>query len=190
MRHRVRGKQLSRTTSHRLALRRNQALSLFEHGAIRTTDIKAKELKAFVEKIITIARKNTLAARRAVVSMMNDRAMADKKDLDQLADKTVVQKLFTEIAPRYVNRPGGYTRIIHISERRIGDAGKQVLLQLVEETAAVEPSHSGGARKTASRRRRAAGKRAEAFKAFAGKAKVAAKASAKAAPAGESPAEA
>jgi large subunit ribosomal protein L17 len=166
MRHRVAGKQLSRTTAHRRALRRNQALSLFEHGAIRTTDIKAKELRSFVEKIITIARKNTLAARRHVVSRLNDRAMADKENPDQLADKSVVQKLFTEIAPRYANRPGGYTRIIHISERRIGDAGKQVLLQLVEEVpAGGEQSHSGGARKTTSRRRRTAGKRAEAFKA-------------------------
>ena len=194
MRHRVRGKQLSRTTSHRLALRRNQALSLFEHGAIRTTDIKAKELRGFVEKIITIARKNTLAARRQVVSMLNDRAMADKKDLDQLADKTVVQKLFTEIAPRYVSRPGGYTRIIHISERRIGDAGKQVLIQLVEDMPATgEQSHSGGARKTTSRRRRAAAKRVEAFKTFAGKGKKAkgeSKAPAKAEPAGESQAQA
>lgn len=184
---------MSRTTSHRRALRRNQALSLFEHGAIRTTDIKAKELRAFVEKIITIARKNTLAARRQVVSLLNDRAMADKKDPDQLADKSVVQKLFTEIAPRYASRPGGYTRIIHISERRIGDAGKQVLLQLVEEMpAGTEQSHSGGARKTTSRRRRTAAKRAEAFKTFAGKAKKAkgeAKAAAKAEPAGESQAQ-
>ncbi len=137
MRHRKAGKQLSRNTAHRKALRRNMAACLFEHGAIRTTEAKAKELKGFVEKLITVARKGTLAARRQVLATLNDRFMADKENDGELLDKTVVQKLFDEIAPKYVNRPGGYTRIIHLAERRIGDAGKQVLLQLVEEAAPV-----------------------------------------------------
>ena len=161
MRHRVSGKQLSRDTEHRRALRRNQAASLFEHGAIRTTVIKAKELRPFVEKLITMARKNTLAARRQVVSVLRDRAMVDKEDSEQLAELSVVQKLFSEIAPRYANRPGGYTRIIHISDRRIGDAGKQCVLQLVEEGSS---SGKGGSSQGSRRRRRAAG-RAEAAKA-------------------------
>jgi large subunit ribosomal protein L17 len=106
------------------------ALSLFQHGAIRTTETKAKELRSFVEKLITTARRNTLHARRLVLAELGDRAMAD--DDGELLDQSVVQKLFSEIAPRYIDRPGGYTRIIHLNERRIGDGGKQVILQLVE----------------------------------------------------------
>ena len=132
MRHRNFGRQLSRNTSHRKALRRNMAASLFEHEAIRTTHAKARELRPFVERLITMARRNTLHARRLVIAAMQDRAMADADG--ELKDQSVVQKLFSDIAPRYINRPGGYTRIIHLAERRIGDAGKQVLLQLVEAT--------------------------------------------------------
>ena len=147
MRHRNVGKQLSRSTAHRKALRRNMASSLFEHGAIRTTDIKAKELRSFVERLIAMAKKNTLHARRQVISLLNDRAIADKEG--EIQDKSVVQKLFTEIAPRYAARNGGYTRIIRLAERRIGDGGKQALLQLVEETkAAGEGAPAGGRRRS------------------------------------------
>lgn len=137
MRHRIFGKQLSRSTSHRKALRRNMAMSLFQHGAIKTTEPKAKELRPFVEKLITMARKNTLHARRLVLAELGDRDMTD--DSGDFLDKSVVQKLFDEVAPKYVDRPGGYTRIIHLNERRIGDGGKQVILQLVEEASA-EPA--------------------------------------------------
>ena len=154
MRHRVAIRHLNRTASHRKALRRNMAHSLFQHGAIRTTAPKAKELRRFVEKMITSARRGTLAARRHVLAELGDRLMVDNEG--ELQEKTVVQKLFDEIAPRYANRPGGYTRIIRLSDRRIGDAGKQVLLQLVEETAAAG-AEEGGAR--SARRRRRAGKR-------------------------------
>jgi large subunit ribosomal protein L17 len=130
MRHRVSGKQLSRNTAHRKALRRNMAASLFEHEAIRTTQAKARELRPFVERLITIARRNTLHARRQVIALMQDRAMVDEEG--DLKDQSVVQKLFGEIAPRYAERPGGYTRIIRLAERRIGDGGRQVLMQLVE----------------------------------------------------------
>lgn len=126
------------------------AASLIEHGAIRTTDIKAKELRGFVERLITIAKKNTLHARRQVVSLLRDRAIAN--DEGEIQDKTVVQKLFTEVAPRYANRNGGYTRIIRLAERRIGDGGKQALLQLVEENKAKPDTTSTGGR---SRRQRA-----------------------------------
>ncbi|MFB3893377.1 MAG: 50S ribosomal protein L17 [Phycisphaerae bacterium] len=157
MRHRVFGKQLSRNTAHRKALRRNMAASLIEHGAIRTTVVKAKELRPFVERLITTARRGTLHARRQVISMLRDRGMVDKEG-DWL-DKSVVQKLMDEVAPRYADRPGGYTRIIRLSERRIGDAGEQCLLQLVEE----KPASAGDqVPASGSRRRRRAAKRHEA----------------------------
>ncbi|MDY7009400.1 MAG: 50S ribosomal protein L17 [Planctomycetota bacterium] len=133
MRHRIAGKQLSRTTSHRKAMRRNLAASLIEHGAVRTTPTKAKEVRPFVERLITIARAGTLHARRQVIALLGDRAMTDSES-GELDDRTVIAKLFDEIAPKYADRPGGYTRIIHLPERRIGDAGKQVLLQLVEQS--------------------------------------------------------
>ncbi len=158
MRHRVSGRQLSRNTSHRAALRRNQAAALFQHGAIRTTVAKAKELRRFVEKLITHAKKNTLHARRMVISALGkDRAMYDAEE--EKMDKTVVQMLFDEIAPKYSERPGGYTRIVRLAERRIGDAGEQVIIQLVEEGSA---SSTSSASKGASRRRRRATKRHEA----------------------------
>jgi len=164
MRHRIVGKRLSRTTSHRRAMRRNLAASLFEHGAVRTTRAKAREVRPFVERLITIARAGTLHARRRVIALLGDRAMVDKEDPDEMADRTLIQKLFEEVAPRYVDRPGGYTRIIHLPERRIGDASEQVLLQLVEAA----PAAGGEAPATASRRRRRAGRRAEAVKAAVG----------------------
>jgi len=150
MRHRTAGKQLSRTTSHRKALRRNMAASLIQHGAIRTTEAKAKELRCFVEKIITIARQGTLHARRRVISELGDRAMTDSEGA--FLDKTVVQKLFDEVAPAYADRPGGYTRIVRVDERRIGDAGSQVILQLVGQAGEEE----SGPSKTSRRKRRAA----------------------------------
>jgi len=152
MRHRVAGKRLTRTTSHRRALRRNMAASLIQHGAIRTTEPKAKELRRFVERIITTAVKGTLHARRRVLAQLGDRPMVD--DEGNPVGRTVVQKLFDEIAPRYVDRPGGYTRIIRLDERRIGDAGEQVILQLVTEDAG--PVAGEGGREGSRRKRRAA----------------------------------
>jgi large subunit ribosomal protein L17 len=161
MRHRIAGRHLNRTTSHRRALRRNLAASLIEHGAIRTTPAKAKEVRPFVERLITIARKGTLHARRRVIAMLQDRAMVEKENRDELAELTVVQKLFEEIAPRFAERPGGYTRIIRLPERRIGDSGEQVLLQLVEAGA----SAATEAPETRSARRKRAARRAEAARA-------------------------
>lgn len=151
MRHCVSGKQLSRTTDHRRSLRCNMAASLFEHGAIRTTEAKAKELRRFTERLITLARQGTLHARRRVIALLRDRDMVDAEG--EVADKTVVQKLFDEIAPRYRDRPGGYTRIVRLAERRIGDSGVQVLLQLVEEKS---PAKAAGGKKGASRRKKRA----------------------------------
>ncbi len=160
MRHRNSRKQLSRSTSHRKALRQNQARALFQHGAIRTTEVKAKQLRGFVEKLITTAKKGTLHARRLVVKELGDRLMFD--DEGEPMEQTVVQKLFDEVAPRYADRPGGYTRIIRISDTRIGDAGRQVILQLVEEEAA--EGDAGGT----SRRKARAAKRHEAAESIEG----------------------
>jgi large subunit ribosomal protein L17 len=161
MRHRNAGKKLSRTSAHRRALRRNLAGSLIEHGAVRTTRAKAKEVRPFVERLISIARQGTLHARRRVIALLGDRAMVDEEDPNALADQTLLQKLFNEVAPRYADRPGGYTRIIHLPERRIGDASQQVLLQLVEAAAA----GGGEAAATASRRKKRAARRAETVRA-------------------------
>lgn len=149
MRHKVAGRQLSRDTEHRLALRRNMAQSLFEHGKIRTTLPKALEVQPFVEKLITLARRNDLHARRQVISHLNDRRLTDEEQefiLNEKGnEKTVVQKLFDEIAPRYGDRKGGYTRIIKLPEFRIGDGGDLVLLQLLGDES--EQGPSGSARK-------------------------------------------
>lgn len=131
MRHRVAGRRLSRTSEHRLAMRRNLVASLFEHETISTTIEKAKEVKPFAEKLITLAKKGTLSARRRAISLLGNRNIIEQQD-DSAANKgTVIGKLFSEIAPRYLDRPGGYTRIIRLSMRRLGDNGELVLLQLV-----------------------------------------------------------
>ena len=130
MRHRVVGRRLSVTPSHRLAILRNLSQSLIEHGEIRTTLPKAKELVRFIEPLITLARKGTLHARRLVISRLNDRVMIDQEK-DEALDDTVVQKLFKDIGPAMKDRNGGYTRIVKTSEWRIGDAGDIVIVQLV-----------------------------------------------------------
>jgi len=145
MRHRMDRKRFSRTTSHRRAMFRNMAAALFQHGAIRTTEPKAKRLRRFAEKVITLAKKDTLHARRQVIAELNDRDLIDNDG--EYEDKTLVQKLFDDIAPRYANRNGGYTRIIKLAERRLGDAGRQVILQLVEEDAAAGSGSGGSSRR-------------------------------------------
>jgi large subunit ribosomal protein L17 len=131
------------------------ARSLFISGAVRTTEAKAKDLRRFVERLITCAARGTLQARRRVLRELGDREIVDAEG--EPTGKTVVQKLFDEIAPRYGSRPGGYTRIIRLPERRIGDGGRTVMVQLVEEEAA-----GGAGAKTASGRKRRAAKRHEA----------------------------
>lgn len=133
MRHRVAGRQLNRTSEHRLALRRNMAASLFEHETISTTLEKAKEVRGFAEKLITLAKKGTLPARRRAIAMLNNRAIYAEEDGKMVKKGTVVGKLFSEIGPRYLDRAGGYTRIIKLHKCRLGDGGNLVLLQLVEQ---------------------------------------------------------
>jgi large subunit ribosomal protein L17 len=119
MRHRKAGRKLGRNASHRLALMRNLSRALVEHGRIITTVEKAKELRPFIEKLITLAKKGTLHARRLVIA--------------RLRDKETVAVLFKEIAPRFATRPGGYTRIIKRHERRLGDGGRTAFIELLKE---------------------------------------------------------
>ena len=131
MRHRVAGRHLGRTSEHRLAMRRNLAASLFEHETISTTIEKAKEVKSFAEKLITLAKKGTLAARRQAISMLGNRDIVAYEDGIAVRKGTIIGKLFSELGPRYLDRAGGYTRIIRLSLRRLGDNGQLVLLQLL-----------------------------------------------------------
>ena len=175
MRHRLRGRQLSRDSEHRVALRRNLAQSLFEHGRIKTTLPKAKEVQGFIEKLITTARDGVNAkgdegkaarvtARRKVIQMMQDRKLVDENQdfIEKGAGpRSVVEKLFDEVAPKFVDRNGGYTRITKLAKHRIGDGGMLVQLELVSETIAP----TGTARKSAGLRRKRAQRKHE----FAGK---------------------
>ncbi|HEU4642844.1 MAG TPA: 50S ribosomal protein L17 [Gemmatimonadaceae bacterium] len=117
MRHRKAGRQLRRTSEQKLALMRGLASSLFEHGAIETTEAKAKELRPFVEKLITKARSGTLHDRRLAVRHIQKRETADK--------------LFREIGPKFASRPGGYTRILKTGHRK-GDGAEMARIELIE----------------------------------------------------------
>jgi large subunit ribosomal protein L17 len=118
MRHLKAGRTLGRTASHRLAMFRNMTRSLFEHGQITTTLPKAKELRPFVEKLITLAKEGTLHARRRAAAKLND--------------KIAVRQLFQDIAPRYHDRIGGYTRVLRLATVRLGDAGQMAVIQLLK----------------------------------------------------------
>ena len=142
MRHRRAGYKLNRNASHRLALYRNLALALFRHERIITTVEKAKAVRPFVEKLITLARKaalnpeKALHARRLVLARLGPPANAAVRppERDDEGDPTkIIVKLFTEIGPRFKDRPGGYTRVIKRHERRLGDGGKTAFLELLKE---------------------------------------------------------
>lgn len=120
MRHRKKGRQLSRTASHRTATLRNMATSLFRHERLETTTAKAKELRPFAERLITLAKDDTVHHRR----------MARRN----VQDREVLAKLFDDIGPRFHDRPGGYTRILKLGNRR-GDAAEMALIELVEKGA-------------------------------------------------------
>jgi large subunit ribosomal protein L17 len=128
MRHRVAGKKLNRTSAQRTALRRNMVTQLFRHERIRTTRAKAQAVRGQAEKMVTLAKRGLAAAEEEPAKMLHARRRAAAR----LNDPKVVQKLFDEIAPRYVDRPGGYTRMLRIGVRK-GDAAEMVLLELVEE---------------------------------------------------------
>ena len=118
MRHQKSGRKLGRTSSHRQAMFRNMAVSLFRHEQIRTTLPKAKELRRVAEPLITMAKNPTMARRRLAFA--------------RLRDKDIVGKLFDELAPRYKTRPGGYTRILKCGFRR-GDNAPMAYVQLVDQ---------------------------------------------------------
>lgn len=147
-RHMMRGRQLSRDTEHRKAMRRNLVQSLFEHGKVRTTLPKAQEVRALAEKLITLARTNTVTARRRVTSLLGDRRLVDEEQ--EFTGQKLVQKLFADVAPKFADRPGGYTRIIKTSDYRIGDGGSIVILQLAAEAS----TPTGTVRRSAGLRRK------------------------------------
>ena len=147
MRHKVAGRRLSRTKEHRLAMRRNLVASLFQHETISTTMEKAKEVKPFAEKLITLAKKGTLPARRRAIALLGNRDIIDYQDGNAVRKGTVIGKLFSELGPRYLDRPGGYTRIIRLSLRRLGDNGQLVLLQLIGTEESVEKQSKKRSRK-------------------------------------------
>jgi len=126
MRHKVAGKKLNRSSAQRGALRRTMLKQFFEHERIRTTRAKAEFIRRPAEKLITIAK-------RAHDAESAQQVHARRKAAARLDnDKTIVKKLFEEIAPRYLDRPGGYTRMIKLSPR-LSDASDMVILELVEE---------------------------------------------------------
>lgn len=111
------------------------AASLFEHGTISTTREKAKFVQPFAEKLITLAKKGDLHARRRAIALLQDRAICTVENDVPEKVGTVIGKLFREIGPRFAERNGGYTRVINLPLRRVGDSGQLVLLQLVQEEA-------------------------------------------------------
>ncbi len=149
MRHRVAGRQLSRDTEHRIAMRRNIVASLFEHETISTTIEKAKEIKPFAEKLITLAKKGTLAARRRAIAILGNRDIVKEENRELVKKGTVIGKLFSDIAPRFLDRPGGYTRIIKLAKRRLGDNGRLVLLQLVGKEEGTKKERKAASKKAA-----------------------------------------
>ncbi|MDO4191146.1 MAG: 50S ribosomal protein L17 [Bacteroidales bacterium] len=145
MRHNCKNNHLGRTSSHRHALLMNMACSLIEHKHINTTTAKAKALKRYVEPLITKSKENTTANRRLVFSY--------------LQNKRVVTELFTVVAPKIANRPGGYTRILHTGYR-LGDAAEMCMMELVDFGVQVEVAPE--AAKTEKKTRRGGKKKVEA----------------------------
>jgi len=127
MRHLNRGRKLNRTSAHRKALLRNMLVALIRHGRIKTTDAKAKELRSFADRMVTLGKRGDLASRRRVFSVIQSRAL--------------VKQLFDEIAPRFKDRAGGYTRVVKYGWRR-GDAAPLSIIEFTgneEETKAKKP---------------------------------------------------
>lgn len=136
MRHRKKGRQLGRQTKHRWALFRNLVTSLLDHERIETTEAKAKEIRGFTDRMITLGKEGTLPARRRALAF--------------LRSKDVVSKLFADVAGRFKDRRGGYTRIVK-TRRRIGDGGEMVAIELVSrpEAPAAHKSSSPAAQPSA-----------------------------------------
>jgi large subunit ribosomal protein L17 len=211
MRHAVHGRKLNRTSAHRKALRRNLVQSLIEHGQVRTTLAKAKDVRPFAERLVTLAIDGSLAARQRAIALLNDRAIIPaehREAYDRLSDakrdrvlrsksgrrfrasttrpgvpftaESVIHRLFGDLGPKMKQRneakscSGGYTRIIKLSHRRLGDAAPTAIIQFVD--ADDQPRKSIGDQ---SMRRRRAQTRFAKFAGKVGSTKAAAKAQAK-----------
>jgi large subunit ribosomal protein L17 len=134
MRHRKSGRKLGRDSAHRKALYSNLAGALIEHGRIKTTEAKAKEVRPVVEEMITLGKRGDVAAHRHAVAF--------------LRSKPITHRLFAEIAPRFADRPGGYTRIVKIGPRQ-GDAALMVYLELVDYVPERAPAPTAAAASSA-----------------------------------------
>jgi len=129
MRHRISGRKLNRTSSHRKALFRNMSVALLKHEQIKTTLPKAKELRSIVDRLITLGKRDTLHARRQALSRLNN-------------DRVIVAKLFTVLAKRYVERNGGYTRVLKAGYR-YGDNAPMAIIELVGRDEEAKGQDSG-----------------------------------------------
>jgi large subunit ribosomal protein L17 len=135
LRHRKSGRKLGRDSAHRKALYANLTGALIEHGRIRTTEAKAKEVRPVAEEMITLGKRGDLAAQRQAVAFLRSKAVA--------------HMLFTEVAPRFADRPGGYTRIVKIGPRQ-GDAAPMAYLELVDYVPERAPARARAASASAS----------------------------------------
>lgn len=124
-------RKLGRTSAHRKAMLRNLTTDLIVNEKIVTTETRAKEVRKFVEKMITLGKKGDLASRRRVAAFVMNVVADVKEENDDVVVQSALQKLFDDLAPRFAERNGGYTRILKMSERR-GDAAKMVVLELVD----------------------------------------------------------
>jgi len=190
MRHRIAGYQLNVKTDHRRAMLRNLAAGLFEHGQITTTLPKAKAVQPFVEHLITMAKRPSLAARREITSRLTDRKVfawvadpntkeetkaaqsrlwelpsADEIEFNRFGElrkaPRLVQHLLTKVAPLYKDRAGGYTRIVKLDKRRLGDATDLVVLQLVGNEEGPQVKGRKSTRRTNADKRTAFAKKAK-----------------------------
>lgn len=142
MRHRKNTIKLNRTSSHRRCMFANMLKSLIEHGRITTTVAKAKVLRRYADRMITLAKKNTLASRRRVIADLmisyntltpkEARAAKDGKTEAYNTDRRVINKLFVELGPRFTERQGGYTRIVK-GDRRVGDNAQKCIIEYITE---------------------------------------------------------
>ena len=139
MRHRARSRKLGRTSAHRLAMYRNMVTSLLEHDRIETTDAKAKEVRRIADRMITLGKRGSLHARRRALRVIRRREVA--------------ARVFDELAERYKNRPGGYTRVLKL-RNRVGDAAPMSIVELVEADPVSKPEKDEG-RKKASKKKAA-----------------------------------
>ena len=148
MRHRVHSRKLGRSPSHRVAMYRNLVTSLLEHEKIETTDAKAKEVRRLADRMITLGKRGDLHARRLALRVIRE--------------KDVASKVFGELAERYHNRPGGYTRVMK-TRNRVGDAAAMSIVELVEPLE--DPAKSKKKTKKKATRKKATRKKAPAKKA-------------------------